>query len=169
MPCTITQFSPVCSHMSCRLKMVSSLQRSNGTKPKTPTKKTEQLTMMTNSATFSRHACLASFVGRMMHLLGIINVTIHAKEAHIRPSTAAVGRRCISGSGIDAVVSDRRVITVDCVPRLSEAQEYLALGTSAALPAMDRARDSNVRSPNWETSSPEPTRGYPPPPPMPPI
>ena len=42
---------------------------------------------MMNNATFSRHACLASFVGRMMHLLGIMNVIIQAKDAHMRPAT----------------------------------------------------------------------------------
>ena len=88
-----------------------------------------------------------------MHLLGIIKVIIHAKDAHIRPSTAAEVRRVCSGSGTDAVASDRRVMTVDCVPSDSDAQEYFALGTSAALPAMDRARDSKVRPPSSETSS----------------
>ncbi len=109
--------------------------------------------MIRNSATFSRHACLASLVGRMMHLLGIRKVTIHAKDAHSRPSKAADERRLTSGSGTEAVAKDRRVMTVDCVPRLSDAHEYLALGTKAAEPAMDRARDSKVRPPNSETSS----------------
>ena len=112
-----------------------------------------RLTISTNKATFSRQACLASFVGRIIHLLGIINVTIHAKLAHNRPSTAAVLDRTCSGSGTDAVANDRRVITVDCVPRLSDAHEYFALGTKAAEPAILRARDSSVRPPSSDTSS----------------
>ena len=135
-------------------KIVSSLQRSKGTKPNTPTKKTEHETMIRNRATFSRHACFASLVGRIMHLLGIGNVTIQAKDAQIRPSTAADFDLVCSGSGTDAVARERLVMTVDCVPRDSLAQEYFALGTNAALPAMERARDSKVRPPSSEMSSP---------------
>lgn len=111
--------------------------------------------MIRNNATFSRQACLASLVGRIIHLLGMRKVTIHAKDAHNRPSTAADERRGISGSGTEAVANDRRVMTVDCVPRLSDAHEYLALGTNAAEPAILRARDSKVRPPNSEISSAE--------------
>mmetsp|Transcript_19215 Transcript_19215/g.46143 ORF Transcript_19215/g.46143 Transcript_19215/m.46143 type:complete len:223 (+) Transcript_19215:849-1517(+) len=67
-PWTTTQFSFVWSQISWRLNTVSSLQSSNGTNPNTPTKKTEQLTMMQNSATFSRHACLASLLAALAAL-----------------------------------------------------------------------------------------------------
>ena len=118
-------------------KTVSSLHSKSGTKPNTPTKKTEHETMMMNRATFSRQACLASFVGFMMHLLGIGNVINHANEAHNLPSTSLLCL-CSFGSGTDADARDRRVKTVDCVPSDSLAQENLALGMSAADPAMDR-------------------------------
>mmetsp|Transcript_692 Transcript_692/g.1675 ORF Transcript_692/g.1675 Transcript_692/m.1675 type:complete len:144 (-) Transcript_692:592-1023(-) len=136
------------------LKTVSSLHSKRGTKPNTPTKKIEHEAMIKKSATFSRHACLASFVGLMMHLLGIGNVMIHAKELQRRPSTAALLLRWNSGSGTDAVARERLVMTVDWVPRDSLAHEYLALGTKAADPAMDLARDSKVRPPSSDTSSP---------------
>mmetsp|Transcript_14323 Transcript_14323/g.30077 ORF Transcript_14323/g.30077 Transcript_14323/m.30077 type:complete len:147 (-) Transcript_14323:2193-2633(-) len=136
-PWTTTQFSPVCNQISCMLKTMSSLHNNNGTKPKTPTKKTEHDTMIRNSATFSLHACFASFVGRMMHLFGSGKVMIQANELHTRPSMALLSL-CSFDSGTDVELMERRVATVDCVPSDSDAQENLARGMSAADPAMER-------------------------------
>src|SRR5210317_2307200 len=120
--------------------IVSSLQSKRGTKPNAPTKNTEHEVIIKNNATFSRHACLASLVGLIMHLLGMGKVTIQAKDDHNLPSVAALADLVCSGSGTLAVANERRDITVDCAPTDSLAHEYLAFGTNAAEPAMERAR-----------------------------
>jgi len=82
-----------------------------------------------------------------------MKVHIHERDAHIRPECPAPVLFS-SGSGTEVVARDLRVNTVDCVPSDSLAQEYFALGTNCADPAIDLARDSNVCPPSWDTSSP---------------
>ena len=124
-------------------KMVSSLQRRRGTKPNTPTKKTEHETIIRKRATFSRHACLASLVGRITHMLGIAKVMIQAKDAHSRPSTAFPPS--FSWRGWRTALEEERerpfdsmVCMVDWVPTDSEAQLNFAWGMIALLLARER-------------------------------